>query len=78
VKLAFDDLAVQQARRQVLTGPPAALVTTLLTDASHFEGALTAWRDGEVHEDPFARIFPACRLQVGAGLLGNVAAPSGP
>jgi len=78
VKLAFDDLAVQQARRQVLAGPPSALVTTLLTDASHFEGALTAWRDGGVHEDPFARIFPARRLQVGEGLLGNVAAPSGP
>ncbi len=72
VQLAFDDLAVQRARRQVLADPPSALVATVLTDASHFEGALTAWRDGAVHEDPCARIFPARCLQVGKGLLGNI------
>lgn len=78
VRLAFDDLAVQQARRQILAGPSPALVTTLLTDSSHFEGSLTAWRGGGAHEDPFARIFPARRLEVGAGLLGAVLPPAGP
>jgi len=78
VRLPFDDLAVQQARRRVLAGAPAALLTTLLSDASHFEGALTAWRGGGPREDPFARIFPARRLQVGPGLLGAVLPPAGP
>ncbi len=78
VRLPFDDLAVQQARRRVLAGPPAALLTTLLSDASHFEGALTAWRGGGPRDDPFARIFPARRLEVGPGLLGAVLPPAGP
>ncbi len=79
VKLAFDDLAVQQARRQVLAGPPSAPGHDPPDGRFPFRGrALTAWRDGGVHEDPFSRIFPARCLQVGEGLLGNVAAPSGP
>src|SRR5689334_9248419 len=41
VRLLFDDLAVQQARRAVLARPPADAVSTLLRDASHFEGAIT-------------------------------------
>ncbi len=40
VRLAFDDLAVQHARRRVLSEPPADAVSTLLSDASHFEGAV--------------------------------------
>lgn len=82
VRLAFDDLAVQQARRDLLAGPPPDLVTTLLRDDSHFEGALTARRgpDAErlLRDDPFARIFPARLLRLDAGLLGVVPAPAGP
>jgi hypothetical protein len=81
VRLLFDDLAVQHARRAVLSAPPLDAVTTLLSDASHFEGSLTVARGDRVAhlaDDPFARIFPARVLQVGAGLLGVLAAPAGP
>jgi hypothetical protein len=82
VKLAFDDLAVQQARRAVLLGRPPDAVSTLLTDASHFEGSVTVLRgdDAETRAavDPFARIFPARVLRVGAGLFGRAPAPAGP
>lgn len=79
----FDDLAVQQARRRVLSDPcPADLVTTLLVDDSHFAGPLTARRGPGAAErlghDPFARLDTARRLRVDAGLLGRVAAPPGP
>jgi hypothetical protein len=77
VRLKFDDLAVQQARRRVLAGPPVAGVSTLLTDASHFEGAVTVVRGATV-EDPFARIFPARLLDVEAGLFGSTPPPAGP
>ncbi len=80
-RILFDDLAVAQARRAVLAGPPGDLVTTLLEDASHFAGALSAWRgapDWVVRSDPFARIFPARRLRVSAGVLGRVPPPAGP
>jgi hypothetical protein len=81
VRLLFDDLAVQQARRAVLAAPPLAAVTTLLSDASHFEGSLTVARGAaaaRLADDPFARIFPARILHVGAGVLGAVPAPAGP
>jgi hypothetical protein len=81
VRLPFDDVAVQQARRRVLSGQPVDAVTTLLSDASHFEGSLTVLRGGQVarlDDDPFARIFPAVALRVGPGLLGRVLAPAGP
>jgi hypothetical protein len=81
VSLAFDDLAVQQARRAVLAGPPVDAVTTLLSDASHFEGSLTVYRGADVarlRDDPFARIFPPLALRVDAGLLGRVPPPAGP
>jgi hypothetical protein len=82
VRLAFDDLAVQQARRAVLAGPPPDAVTTLLSDASHFEGALTVARGGDaarrLADDPFARVFPARVLRVEPGLLGRVLPPCGP
>jgi hypothetical protein len=81
VRLPFDDLAVQQARRAVLRGAPQDAVSTLLTDASHFEGAITVARGAGVarlSDDPFARIFPARVLCVGAGLFGRVPAPCGP
>ena len=80
-RLAFDDLAVQQARRAVLAAPPQDALSTLLSDASHFEGALTVARGAGVarlRDDPFARIFPARVLRVDPGLLGAVPAPCGP
>ena len=61
VRLLFDDPAVQHARRAVLAAPPQDAVTTLLSDASHFEGSLTVARGAGVArlaDDPFARIFP--------------------
>jgi hypothetical protein len=81
VRLPFDDLAVQQARRAVLAGPPQEAVSTLLSDASHFEGAITVARGGGVErlaDDPFACVFPARILSVGAGLFGAVPPPCGP
>jgi hypothetical protein len=82
VSLLFDDLAVQQARRRVLAGPRFDAVTTLLSDASHFEGALTVARGdaqlARLRDDPFARVFPARILTVGPGVLGTLAPPAGP
>ena len=81
VRLLFDDVAVQHARRAVLAAPPLDAVTTLLSDASHFEGSLTVARgDGvaRLADDPFARIFPARLLRVGAGVVGRLPAPAGP
>jgi hypothetical protein len=81
VRLPFDDLAVQHARRRVLAEPPPDALSTLLSDASHFEGAITVARGAGVArlaDDPFARLFPACILRVEAGVLGRVAAPCGP
>ncbi|MEN3313420.1 MAG: hypothetical protein V7645_2749 [Actinomycetota bacterium] len=77
IRLPFDDLAVQQARRAVLAGVPADAVSTLLSDASHFEGSVTVMR-GRVVDDPFARVFPARLLHVEAGLFGRVPPPCGP
>jgi hypothetical protein len=82
VRLLFDDLAVQEARRRVLAGPRFDAVSTLLSDASHFEGAITVARGPEqvarLADDPFTRVFPARVLCVGPGLLGAVAPPAGP
>jgi hypothetical protein len=81
VRLAFDDLAVQAARRRVLAEPPQDAVSTLMRDASHFEGTITVARGAGVArlaDDPFARIFPARILRVGAGVLGATPAPAGP
>jgi hypothetical protein len=81
VRLRFDDLAVQQARRRVLAGPPFDSVTTMLRDSSHFEGAVTVARGGRalrIGDDPFARVFPARVLEVGAGLFGVAPPPAGP
>jgi hypothetical protein len=81
VRLAFDDLTVQQARRGVLAAPPQDALSTLMRDSSHFEGAITVARGAGVArlgDDPFARIFRARILRVGAGILGAAAAPAGP
>jgi hypothetical protein len=77
VRLPFDDLAVQHARREVLARPPVDAVSTLLSDASHFEGAITVMRN-RIVDDPFARVFPARLLLVEAGLFGRVPPPCGP
>ena len=82
VRLKFDDLAVQQARRVVLQLRPSDLVTTLLSDASHFEGSILGARGPDAprraRDDPFARIFPELVLDIGGGMLGSVAPPAGP
>jgi hypothetical protein len=81
VRLLFDDLAVQHARRAVLAATPPDAVTTLLSDASHFEGSLTVARGDAIArlaDDPFARIFPARILHVGPGVVGRLPAPAGP
>lgn len=82
VTLAFDDVAVQHARRVVLArSTPAAVTSTLLSDDTRFMGALTAVHDRDralLDDDPFARILPALRLDVGAGVLGTMPAPAGP
>jgi hypothetical protein len=78
VRLPFDDLVVQQARRAVLAAPPMDAVSTLLRDDSHFEGAITAGPLERLADDPFARVFPARILRVDAGLLGRAPAPCGP
>jgi hypothetical protein len=81
VRLAFDDLAVQHARRRVLAESPQDALSTLMRDASYFEGAITVARGvgmARLEDDPFARIFPARILHVGGGVLGAAAAPAGP
>ena len=77
--LAFDDLAVQHARRAVLAAasPPDA-VSTLLVDDSHFAGSITVRRGGDADDDPFARVEPARALRVGAGVVGAFPLPIGP
>ena len=80
-RLKFDDLAVQQARRDLLLGQPFDAVTTLLRDASHFEGSLLVARGAaaaRLGDDPFARLFAPQILRVGAGVLGRVPWPAGP
>ncbi len=81
--IAFDDAAVQHARRLALADPrPPALRSTLLRDDSHFAGAITAVHGDEARtrllDDPFGRVHPARVLRVGPGLLGTMAAPAGP
>ncbi len=83
VRLKFDDGAVQQARRRILAlGQPFDAVTTLMSDSSHFEGSLVVARGDDavarLRDDPFARIFDAVLLRVGAGVLGTMPAPAGP
>jgi hypothetical protein len=82
IRMPFDDLAVQQARRLVLLHPFPAAVSTLLRHDSHFEGAITVARSPterhRLRDDPFARIFPSRLLAVEAGVLGSVAPPTGP
>jgi hypothetical protein len=77
----FDDVAVSQALRAVLAGPPFAAVSTLVRDAVHFAGAVTVDhgdRPDRLADDPFARLHPARILRLGPGLFGHVPPPPGP
>jgi hypothetical protein len=82
VRLPFDDVSVQEARRHVLAWGCFDAVSTLLRDDSHFEGAIMVARGPAARavltQDPFARIFPARLLRCQGGLFGRVAAPTGP
>lgn len=79
VSIPFDDPAVSGALRRTLAGPPRRLVTTLLRDEVRFAGALMAADDrAGLRGNPFARIFPARTFRVERGVLGRVAAPTGP
>jgi hypothetical protein len=77
VRVPVDDLAVKEARREVLRRRPPDAVSILLRDASHFQGAVTVLREGRA-DDPFARLFPARLLEVGPGAVGRMPAPAGP
>jgi hypothetical protein len=77
----FDDPAVSQSMRRVLTGPPFAAVSTLVRDAVHFAGAVTVEQGddpGRLADDPFALLHPAHVLRVGPGIFGAVPPPPGP
>lgn len=82
VRIVFDDLAVQHARQRAMAEGTAVALTTFPRDPSTFGGALSAWRGDDAAaralEDPFARVFGARRLLVGAGLLGRSAVLPGP
>lgn len=78
-ELAFDDQAVQHARRRVLAERWPGAVSTLLRDSSRFAGAIrfAPTREG-LGDDPFARIHPARVVEVPAGRFAVVAPPAGP
>jgi len=81
VEVPMDDRAIQHARRAILAGRAFDGVSVLLSDDSRFEGSLLLARGEQVarlRDDPFARLFPARRLAVEAGVLGAVPAPAGP
>lgn len=80
----FDDPAVVHAMRAVLRDPHrCSLLSTLVDGSTHWAGAISAvdpaqagpaWWAG----DPFARLGPAHRLRVGAGVLRPQPLPAGP
>ena len=75
-----DDPAVSGALRQVLAGPAADGVCTLVRDATHWAGSLTVRRrdPAVLRDDPFARLGRAERLDAAAGVFGVQPAPPGP
>ena len=78
--LPFDDPAVAQATRMVMSMPPAGVFSTLVEGDDRCVGALTATYGDrrELTYDPFANLFPTIVLRVEAGVLGRMPAPTGP
>jgi len=81
IRVLFDDPAVCQAMRVVLSGAPVDVMSTLVRDPSTIGGAFTATHaptpEG-LADDPFARIFPHTLLRVDAGFVGTMPAAAGP
>ena len=81
MRVRFDDPAVCQAMRVVLSAPPLDVISTLVRDPSTIGGAFSATHaptPDALADDPFARIFPRTLLQVDAGFVGAMPAPPGP
>lgn len=78
VSILFDDVAVQQARRDALAAHAVRAVSTLVRGDTLFAGAITAFPFREPFTDPFARVVPARLLDVGPGLIGRTPHPAGP
>lgn len=81
VSLLFDDAAVSQAIRAVLSMPSADACSTLTLGDDRFVGAVTVVHGDDTSRlrfDPFNAIFPARVLRVEAGLFGWMPAPAGP
>lgn len=79
--LLFDDLAVSQAIRAVLSMPPADACSTLSLGDDRFVGGVTVVHGHDTSRlrfDPFNTLFPARVLRVDAGLFGWMPAPAGP
>jgi hypothetical protein len=78
---AFDDVAVQQARRDLLQGKPFDAVTTLLTDGSLFQGSLLVARGDaapRLGDDPSRACSPRGCCMWARVWLGRVPWPAGP
>ena len=75
-----DDAALADALRDVLAGPAADGVCTLVRDATHWVGSITVRRGdpARLRDDPFARLGHAERLDVAAGCFGVQPVPPGP
>lgn len=81
MSLLFDDIAVSQAIRMALSLPAPDALSTLTQGDTRYVGAVTVVRGedtGRLNYDPFGVLFPAWRLQVGAGLFADMPAPAGP
>lgn len=81
VSLLFDDVAVSQAIRSVLSMSPPDALSTLSQGDARFVGAVTVVHGddlGRLGHDPFAAVFPARLLRVEPGLFGRMPAPAGP
>jgi hypothetical protein len=81
IRVLFDDPAVCQAMRVVLSCSPVDAMSTLVRDPSNIGGSFTAHHaptpDG-LDDDPFARIFPRTLLRVERGFVGRMPSPTGP
>lgn len=81
--LRFDELEVQQVRRDALAwwlpllGPSYVCMSTFALDASRCAGAITVARDPQhFRNDPFARLFPGTIVR--SDLFCEVSPPAGP